>query len=408
MSFAEVIQTIEDMEKLYYSQQGRAFLNADDLLSPFVTKADAPVITTTTGVYNAIYGAQGWVQLNMEANTFGVLPKLPWGRSGWRAITVRSSGATAPTQGGAAEAGTLPDTVKPTFQEVSTKPKTHVHTFENSEVQEFLATQGGDDAFAAMSDLRTYMATEHKEGMNYSLNDQNGTLASTNFETIDRVVGSYAEITNTKENDQSTGYTTGDLDIYSLDRDAQAAWHDAYVNYSATSGSTRSLTDAIIQATIQNTLTNGANPKGQFWQTGYDTWAAINQLYDPQVRYNLIGSQNIQPGVNGIQTLEGTQVGTQVATLMGRAVIISKDTTKETSSGGISRLYLLDTSNPEGFDLPRLCLKIAKPTQYFEAGMNTGTPFAVGKLTTKGMYRTMGELICTFFAAQGKARDLNT
>lgn len=408
MGFAETIQTIEDMEKLFYSQGGRAFLNADDLLSPFVTKSDAPVISTTTGVYNAIYGAQGWVQLNMEANTFGVLPKVPWGRSGWRAITLRTSGGAAPTVGGTAEAGSLPETVKPTFAEVSTKPKTHVHTFENSEVQEFLATQGGDDAFAAMSDLRAYMATEHKEAMNYALNGTNGTVAGNNFESIDRVVASYAEITNTKEEDQSTGYTTNDVDIYSLNRDSAGTWADAYVNYSATSGTLVSLTDALIQATIQNTLSNGANPKGQFWQTGYDSWAAINQLYDPQVRYNLLGTQNVQPGVNGISTLEGTSVGTQVATLMGKPVILSKDTVAETSTGGISRVYLLDTSNPEGFDLPRLCIKIAKPTQYFEAGMSTGTPFAVDKLTTKGMFRTMGEIICTFFKVQGKIRDLKT
>lgn len=397
----ELITTIEDMENLYYSQKGRAFLNANDLVSPFVTKTDAPVTTSTTGVYNAVYGVQAWTQLNQEANTFGALPKVPWTRSGWRAITARA--ATRP-YGGRAEGASLPDTIKPTFAEVSTKPKTSAQTFENTEVQEFLATQGGDDAFAAMADLRTYFGVEHKDDVNAQLNTQNGTVASNNFESIDRVCASYAEINNCKENDESTSYTTNDLDIYSLDRDTAAAWHDAYVGHN--SSTVRALTDSVLQALIQNTLTNGANPEGQFWQTGYDAWSVINQTYDPQVRYNLIGSATIKPSVNGIQTIEGREVGTQVATLTGKPVITSKDTVQDT--GGVARVYLLDTSNPEGFDIPRLCIKIAKPTQYFEAGMNQGNPFSVDKFTTKGMYRTMGELICTFFKVQGKARDLKS
>jgi hypothetical protein len=396
----EIIKTIEDMEKLYYSRAGQQFLNPDDLLSPFITK-DAPVLTTTTGVYNAVYGAQAWVQLNMEANTLGYLPKFPWKKSGWRVITART--ASLP-YGGRAETATLPATVKPTFAEVSTKPKLVAVTFEVGEIQEYLATQGGDDAFAAMSDMRTYMAVEHKEDMNAQLNTQGGTLASNNNESVDRVAANYTELSN-KESDQSTAFTANDLDIYSQDRDAAASWADGYVNQTATSGTMRSLTDSLLNSLLQNTLANGANPNGQLIQTGYDTWSAINQLYDAQVRYNVIGKQNIQPGVNGIQTQEGIGVGIQVATLFNKSVIQSKDTVAET--GGISRVYMLDTSNPEGFELPRLCMRVAKPTQYFEAGINQGNPFSVNKFSTKGMYRTMDELICTFFKVQGKIRDLN-
>jgi hypothetical protein len=288
----QVIQTIEDMEVLYYSQAGQQFMQPDDLQSPFISKADAPVTSSTTGVYNAVFGMQAWVQLNQEANTFGVLPKLPWSRSGWRAITARST--TLGSQG-QAETAALPDSIKPTFQEVSTKPKLVATVFENTEIQEYLATQGGDDAYAAMADLRAYMATEHKEEMNVELNTQNGALAGNNIEGVDRVVGNNDEVTNAQENDQSTAYTAGDLDIYGLDRDAGASFADAYVNH-ASSGALRSLTDSLLQSLLQNTLSNGANPGGQFFQTGYDAWSTINQIYDPQVRYNLIGQATIQPG----------------------------------------------------------------------------------------------------------------
>ena len=406
MGYDYLIRTIEDLEKVFYSGAGQKFLSTDDLLSPFVTK-DAAVTSGTTGVYNAVYGAQAWVQLNMEANTFGALPKVPWGRSGWRMITARAG--TIGT-GGVAETANLPATAKPTFAEASTKPKLVANNFENSEVQEFLATQGGDDAFASMSDLRTFMGVQHKEEMNYELNTQNGALAANNFESMDRIIGSYDELNSCSENDESTPYSAGDMDPYGAastgawnDRDAGANTAvDAYVGHN--SSTVRSFTDAVLQGLLQNTLTNGANPNGQHIQTGYDTWAQFNQLYDPQVRYNIMGAAKVQPGVNGIKTIEGREVGMTVSTWNGRPIIVSKDTVQDT--GGISRIYMPDTSNPEGYDLPRLCIKVAKPTQYFEAGMNQGTPFAINKFGTEGMYRTSGEIICTFFKAQGKLRDL--
>lgn len=408
MGHDQIVNTISDMEKLYYSRRGQDFLKSDDLLSPFVMK-DAAVTSGTTGVYNAVYGQQAWVQLNMEANTFGSLPKVPWGRSGHRLITVR---AGTMGSGGQSETATLPATVKPTFVEADFKPKLVASNFENSEVQEFLASQGGDDSFASMADLRTYMGVQHKEEMNYELNIENGTVASNNMESVDRVVGSYAELNNCSESDESTGYTAGDMDPYGAaatsawnDRDAGAnVAVDAYVSHN--SSTVRTFTDAVLQGVLQQTLEAGANPNGQHIQTGYDTWAQFNQLYDPQVRYNLMGEATIQPGVNGIKTLEGRNVGMQVATWGSpkKPIIVSKDTVQDT--GGISRVYFLDTSNPEGYDLPRLSLKIAKPTQYFEAGINQGTPMAINKFGTEGMYRTMGEISCTFFGAQGKARDL--
>ena len=45
---------------------------------------------------------------------------------------------------------------------------------------------------------------------------------------------------------------------------------------------------------------------------------------------------------------------------------------------------------------------------YFESGIaaKNADPFTVGKFNTKGAYYTAGELVCTFFKAQGKIRDL--
>ena len=88
--------------------------------------------------------------------------------------------------------------------------------------------------------------------------------------------------------------------------------------------------------------------------------------------------------------------GFTVATYNDTPIIPSKNVISD--AGGISRIYSLDTDY--------LFLKIAKPTQYFEAGIDRGDPFSVNRLGTEGMYRTMLELICSRFNVQGKIRDI--
>ena len=378
------IRNIQDMEKLYYSREG----------AQFIQKSDAPVISTTAGVYNAVYGAQVWFQLNMEANAFGCLPKVPWLRSGWRCITARSS--STPTTG-VAENAAIPESTKPTFAELSTKPKTVAEVFNVSEVQEFLANSG-DDAIGDMAFMRAIKATEHKEQINMMLLDNvtnidnvNGNSYN-NMESLDRIVSSYAEVNGCGDVDAN------DADIYSKDRDGGASWLDAQVLEN--DNTDRNLTDTLIRSLMQQVRTAGGNPT--FFLTGYDSYATLQGLYEAQVRYNILGEREVKVGVNGIDSPEGFRAGYNISTLHGIPLILSKDVVQDT----ISRIYLLDTSNPEGFDTPRLAIKIAKPTQYFEAGMNQGDPFGINKFGNEGLYRTMGEVICSFFGAQGKLRDL--
>ena len=72
------VRTIDELEALYYGYNRN-----------LIRKADAPVVTSTSGVFNAIFGAYAWAQLNLEANAFGILPKHVWDKSGWRVITAR-------------------------------------------------------------------------------------------------------------------------------------------------------------------------------------------------------------------------------------------------------------------------------------------------------------------------------
>lgn len=380
------MDSIEYLEWMYYGG-GQKFLSSDDT-NYYFGKADADVTTSATGVYNAVYGADVWVQTNHEANAFGVLPKYTAKKSGWRVITA-DAGAAA--DGGIAESGAIGDTIKPTFAEVSAKPKTVAHTFGVSEVQEAVAAMG-DDASGNMEVMRKYFGSKHKLALNQQLLRNVTSTADTRFESIDRVAASYAEIT-------AITLPANSADIYGLDRDAGATWADAYVD-SGSSGTDRDLTAQLLLDAMDNTREIGAN--STLWMTGTDTYSAIQALFEPQVRYTTLKSEKFQVGINGIQSSNGIDVGMTVATLYGLPLIVSKDVVKDT----LSRIYLLDTSDAEGFGAPRLGLRINKPTQYFEAGINSGNPFAIDRFADQGVYRTMGELICTNFGVQGKVRDL--
>lgn len=383
------IKTIEDLEKLYYSPEG----------AEFIQKADAPVKTSTTGVYNAVYGAFAWAWLNQEANAFGILPKYPWARSGWRVITARAgvgSGATG-TYGGVAEGGTLPETTKPTFAEVSTKPKQMTLTFESSSIQDYIVNETNDDAYGGMEQMRTIMAIQHKENINKALlADVSAAAAAASadysgtddFETLDRI------ISNDSEEDAFGGTYNAFFDIYGLDRDT-ATTNDAVVSHN--SGTDRELTDDLLRDLLADVREAGGKDPTVLL-TGHDTYAKIQGLYSTFIRYNQVGEANVEVGVNGIQTTKGAPIGLHVPTLYGIPLIVSKDVTKDT----ISRIYALDTSDPEGFGVPRLGVMIAKPTMYFEAR----DPFVVEKLSYKGMFVTTGEVVCRHFPSQGKMRDL--
>lgn len=371
------IKTIEDMLTLYYSDAG----------AKYIQKTDAPVLTTTTGVYNPNFGAEAWSQLNLESNAFGLLPKTVWNRSGWRAITARGSSTVT---GGTAENGSIGDTLKPTIAEISTKPKEVHIPFNVSTRQEYLSGINGDDNWGTMDDLRSYWAMEFAEHVNKMLLTDNDTLADNNIESLDRVCGSYSEIAG-------VGQTAGDLDIYSQDRDASDSWTDAYVSHA--SGVDRSLTDALIRDMFATIGENGGNTN--LILTGYDTRSKTQSLYADQARYmNPMSQLKVKQTMNGVETAEGTEVGLNVATIYGVPMFVSKNVASDT----ISRMYFLD-STPAGTLGPRLHMKVAKPVMYFEAKDKF---LELGALQQKAMYYFMGELICNHFAAQGKLRDLET
>jgi len=364
------------MERYYYgagNAMGYSYSGSELL------KADSPMLSTTAGTYQAIYGRKVWSQLNQEFNAFSILPKRPWDRSGWRVITGKPNGGAL--HGGVAENATLPETVKPTFQHVAAKPKTIAHTFDMSETAIFLADK--DDG---LGDIRSVMKEEmgkhHAEMVNKMLLTDASTVAGNNFESLDRItVGN---------NQMAAGvhYDAGDEDIYSIDRSTNT-W--AFAEDNADSSSTnRNLSLDQLDTLFQNIWERGGNPKVIL--TGYDTLMRLQQLLQSQQRF--MEEKRVTPTYNGVKGVPGIEAGFIVATYNGVPIIPSKDVTKD----GISRMYFLDTDY--------VYFSTAIPTQYYESGIETGDPFAINRLGQEGLYRTMGEIWTTFFGAHGSVRDL--
>jgi hypothetical protein len=402
------IKTIDELEALYYGYNRN-----------LIRKADAPVVTSTTGVFNAVFGAYAWAQLNLEANAFGILPKVPWDKSGWRAITAKPSLAAGSgnhdTLGGTVEGGNIADTVKPTLQEIEIKPKTAQLPFSASEVMEWLATHSKDDIWGGLGSLRLYMAVQHKEFLNRMLladveseaagssGDHTGHFS---FETLDRIISSDAE------EDALGGSHNGYYDCWAgsaaIDRDSSTTFDSTVESASGTIGTNGVLTDDTLRTFLRKIrIAAGKDPN--VFLGSHEVYSEIQGLYMPSVRIpNPYGEQLVQVDVNGIQTFKGTGVGIHVDSIYGIPFIPSKDAPSNASdSSEIGRLFALDTSDAEGYGYPRIGIQIAIPTEYYEATRRTPAyPFVNNAFVEKGVYRTMGETVCRHFKSQGKIRDI--
>lgn len=340
-------------------------------------KADAPVLSTTTGWWNYVYGKKVWEQTNYEPNVTAIISKEPWGRSGWRVETVKAAHGSG--YGGLAiDAPAIPETIKPTWVQVSTKPKIVYHGFNAMEVAEFLSSV--DDAIDLLPSLREALGKTHTYDINRALCTDIDTVAGNELQSVDRVIGSYSEVTGCTD--------ANDGDIYGLDRDAAASWADAYVSHN--SDTDRDLTTPLIDTVLQNVWKNGGKPK--VIVTGYDTLIRWQQLLEAERRF--LETARVIPTFGGVRgPAPGVEAGFMVATYNGIPILPTQSMPVDT----ISRIWFIDTDYVK--------FAVAKPTQYFETG--SGADYILkNSLEIEGGYRTMAELRAYGFFAHGKVRDL--
>lgn len=378
---------------------GQQFSTIHEMLNAFygnavdtnkITKSN--YATTVTGLRQRTYGAMAFSQFNQEANGFAILPKRPWDYSGYRAMTAKAGSAA---DGGVAEGGTVPEPIRPTFLQIDINPKTVSHTFEVTMVHDLLAKKSRDDIFGSFEEARPITAAKHVEALNQQLLLDGNTLAGDRFESIDRVTASTAAAS-------AASWTTGDEDIYGIDRSANS-WADAVVDFDA-GDEDRTFRLEMVEDMLGALEGNGA--RTNLLLTNTDTkWRVISQAQS-SVRYDGVVAQNQEYfiGINGVETEKGMNLGVRVATVYNVPMFASKDVPKDT----IGRIYALDTTVDAGTDKPRLHIAMLQPTMYFETGPSAAdqNPFVLNKFSSRGGFVTVGELVCTRLNCQGSIRNL--
>jgi len=441
MSGINQIRTIEDLERATYGTgQFSSLLKASGLTSGIhgthdVTNADGSLNTGTKALHNLIYGQKVWSMLNREINAFAMLPKKPWSSSGWRVLTERALGGagdvwstgsgtdeTGQTEGligGVAENAAFTTNtneafspIKPVYSTLFCSPKTIAHQFEISELAAAMAKldDGIGDIMAA---YREEVGVSHAEAMNHMLlmplesMDNSGaplTGIQNNLMSLYKIISSKAELIAMDTTSGSGLFTGGYNDdaylglydhIYGHDRSADGnEWLDAFIDFGSSYASRRNLTLNLLNTALRELQIRGASPKVIL--TGYDTIQALGELLQAQERY--MGRAEVMPTVNGIKGVKGREVGFKVATYHDIPIIPTKEMGSTGSGSGLSDIFILDTDH--------LHFATLKPTEYFEGGIDSGDPFGVGKLGNRGMYRTIGEVVCTFVKGQGKITNL--
>ena len=146
---------------------------------------------------------------------------------------------------------------------------------------------------------------------------------------------------------------------------------------------------------VRNLRLAGGSPKVIL--TGYDTLQTISDLLQAQERF--MDRKEIVPTVNGVRGVQGQEVGFRVSTYYDIPMIpVAAMASTGINTSCISDMLFLDTDH--------LWMSVMKPTQYFEDGISNGNPFGVGTLGNKALYRTMGEMGCSYFKGQGKITNI--
>ena len=406
-------------------------------------------------VYGLLYGQKVWSMLNREVNAFAMISKRPYTSSGWRILkarplggsdakfttgtqavtaTISSANAKSPRAdqiGGVEENAKLGAAngfypLAPEYTKLFVSPKIIAHMFEFSELgMEMAAIDDGVGDIRAI--VREDMAKHHAEVQNKMLlmpltayDDGTASDIDRNYTSLLKVVSSSDELASLGTNNLfTTSADEGGVNdliepTYRLFGDTSRkptaadtsytgndSFMDAVVHFGAGYGDTQSrpLTLTLLNNLIRDLRLNGANPKVML--TGYDTIQHISDLLQSQERF--MDATEIVPTHNGVKGVKGSEVGFRVASYYGIPLIPCKDmpaTTATATTNSLSDILVLDTDH--------LWLSMMKPTQYFEDGITSGNPFGVGTLGNQGMYRTMGEVCCSFFRGQGKLTNITS
>lgn len=388
----DFIETINDYEEAYGTSDsaggnwGRLAFNNMGLAryGSRMSKIDAPMLTTTSGVRQPIVGPQIWANLNTERSLFAALRGKEWSETGIRVITAYPG---TKIRGVAEATSPVGDTVLPSFSQYFPTIKIMETPFNQSLISMY---HGKIAENVTWEQFRDFMGINHAKGINQTFNATNATPASNDFESIDRIVAANAEI------GVQTGVGANDLDIFGLDRDAGASFADAQILQNAN-------TDRDLSLRLLNTLrrvtmnaSGDYNPANYFWYTGLDTYQNWTELLQPQQRFDE-KTGSFSP-LNGVHLgTEGTKETTFLLSVYDSSpIILSQDAPK--TSDTLSRVFMIHKDHT--------WKQIVQPTVYRQVGVGTGQELLTSTYTNEGLFYTVAELVTNFFGANGKLMDL--
>jgi len=359
-----------------------------DPMSIFGNKVEAPYLTTTTGVRNIIYGAWLTTIFVTTANSLGALRDAPWRKSGYRTVTTPYF-ASAPGDG-VTQGGAIPSSTQDTLDYLELNPKTLSNVLDISTAE--LAMEGRDDVakWAELVDARRKIMMSGWDRSSLLRAAKTNGTTQLNMETIDRIIASYDQYTNSGESPVS-----GSMTYCGKTRASAASEYDAYVKHfsgTATTLALKHLDDMVVSC--QPYWDDGSFDQKHF-VTGVDTSARIQQLHMVQFRGKL-ESAPASYTVGGVRTLPGQPGMSFVSKYDNMPIVPDKytDNSYANTSYGLSKVYLIDDNYME--------VAIGQPLEYQESKEYLAT----GYLAKRGIFHAVLEIAAWKFGCHGKVMSI--
>lgn len=380
------IRTIHDMIDYYYGFVPE-YMNKGGMSK----QSDDPVLSTTNGYNNAVFGSEVFMNINHEANAFALLENRAWTKSGERTITEFGHGVAS---GGSPENATLDETDHPNIEQYEQEAKTVQHTFDVSQVEELLSETQDDNLDDPFDYLRRYYGTgtEQMTGMGEHPKHLNEQLLQAvddagdpnNFLSIDQLISN--------QNEAQFISNTSNANVYGFDRSSGEFQSNVVDNNGDLQTFTIDLLDTAVREVREGSGKDPVADDNYFFLTGHDTYERIEDEVGGKER---LENQRVGIGLNGVETVPGQDVGITVSAYKDIPIFRSNDVPKD----DISRVYLVDSST--------LFIKTLLPTQFYSSGTEVNDdPFSIGRLGNEGLYVTIGETTTTSPISHAKVRDL--
>lgn len=174
--------------------------------------------SSDTGTFALMYGAAAALQLSKIQNTLAMLPKKGYPRGGFRVRSTRGISSST----GQAEGASVPTAIEATYNEVDGTLK---EVFQALDISlRLLVIMGKNDSITFDQAVADFV-NDCLFGTNADLLEDVDTLASNDFESIDR----YTQASTAQS---GIGFTAGDEDWMGVDR-STSTWFDSYINHNS-------------------------------------------------------------------------------------------------------------------------------------------------------------------------------